>query len=86
MVTLADVRRVPRDAWNTTMVRDIMTSADRLIVAASEEDAADAWNRLMTHDFQQLPVVHSGSFDGLLRRRDIAKWLHLQSNMNPAVG
>jgi Zn-dependent protease/predicted transcriptional regulator len=81
IVTLADVRPVPRHAWDTKMVRDVMTPISKLIVAAPEDDADDAWNRLMSLDVQQLPVVvPEGHLTGLFRRRDIAKWLHLQSD------
>ncbi len=86
MVTLADVRTVPRQAWDTTMVRDIMTPVAKLVVAVPEEDADDAWNQLMSRDVQQLPVVRGNQLAGLFRRRDIAKWLHLQSDTRPMMG
>jgi Zn-dependent protease len=85
MVTLADVRTAPRPAWDTTTVRDIMTPVDKLVVADPEDDADDAWNRLMSRDVQQLPVVRAGQLAGLFRRRDITKWLHLQSDMPSAM-
>jgi Zn-dependent protease len=86
MVTLADVRGVPRHAWDITTVRDIMTPAQKLVVATPEDDADDAWNRLMSRDVQQLPVVSAGQLAGLFRRRDITKWLHLQSDMPSTTG
>lgn len=82
IVTLEDVRGVSREAWDTTTVREIMTSVDRLTTVAPDEDAADALNKLMQRDVRQLPVVRGGSLIGLLRRRDIVKWLQLHSELN----
>jgi CBS domain-containing protein len=79
MVTLADIRTVKRDAWDMQNVRQIMTPADKLTVAAPDEDAADALDKLATLDVHQLPVVQDGRLVGLLRQRDILKWLHLQA-------
>jgi Zn-dependent protease len=82
IVTLADLRSVPRLFWDRKTVGDIMTPAEKLVVAMPEDNADEAWNRLMNRDVQQLPVVRGGQFAGLFRRRDITKWLHLQSDMH----
>lgn len=81
IVTLEDVRGVSRDAWATTTIREIMTPADQLTVVTPEEDAAEALNKLMQRDVRQLPVMHDGELAGLLRRRDIVKWLQLESEL-----
>jgi CBS domain-containing protein len=70
---------VIRRSINSTAVRDIMTPANQLTVVTSEEDAADTLNKLMQRDVRQLPIMHNGNLVGLLRRRDIVKWLQLQS-------
>jgi Zn-dependent protease/CBS domain-containing protein len=80
MVSLEDVRKLPREAWERTTVREIMTPADRLAVATPEEDASEALNDLTNRDVRQLPVVKDGRLIGMLRRRDIVKWLQLQSD------
>jgi CBS domain-containing protein len=59
-----------------------MTSADQLLTATPDEDAAEALNKLMGHDVRQLPVLRDGELAGLLRRRDIVKWLQLQSGLS----
>jgi Zn-dependent protease len=82
LVTLEDVRAVSRDAWDTTTVRQIMTPVDQLVVVTPDEDAADALNKLTQRDVRQLPVVRDGGLAGLLRRRDIIKWLQLESELN----
>jgi Zn-dependent protease/CBS domain-containing protein len=79
LVTLGDVRSVGRDAWDTSRVREIMTSADRLITVTPDEEASDALNKLVRKDVRQLPVVEGGRLVGLVRRRDIVRWLQLHS-------
>ncbi len=79
VVTLEDMRSVSREMWDTTTVREAMTPADELVTASPEEDASDTLNRLMQRDVRQLPVVQNGQLSGVLRRRDIIKWLQLHS-------
>lgn len=84
IVTLDDVRSVSRDQWDATRVADIMTPVDRLVLTTINEDAADAVRKLIERDVRQLPVMHEGRLAGLLRRRDIMRWLQLHSDA-PAV-
>ncbi len=79
IVALEDVRKVPREAWQTTRVRDVMTPAPGLVVATPDESAAAALTKLANRDVEQLPVVDGdGRLLGMLRRRDIQRWLELQ--------
>jgi len=88
IVTLEDVRAVSRDAWDSTTIRQIMTPADQLVTVAPDEDAAEALDKLMHRDVRQLPVVRDGELAGVLRRRDIIKWLQLHSELGvgPKLG
>lgn len=79
LVCLEDVRQVPRDAWETTTVRQIMTPRDELVTVEPQEDASDALDKLVRRDISQMPVMQNGHFLGLLRRRDIARWLEMRS-------
>lgn len=79
MVTLQDVRGIPRSAWEATLVRQIMTPKDKLIVTHPGEDASDALNELLVRDIRQIPVMEDGHMVGLVRRRDIIRWLQLSS-------
>lgn len=80
IVTLEDIRSVPREEWDMRNVRQIMTPIDKLVVVAPDEDAADALDKLAKQDVHQLPVVREGQLVGLYRQRDILKWLHLQAD------
>jgi Zn-dependent protease/predicted transcriptional regulator len=81
IVTLEDVRSVPREEWNLTRVRQIMTPLDRLVTVRPEEDGGTALNKLAQDDYRQLPVVNGSRLVGLLRRRDIVKWLHMHGEL-----
>jgi len=82
LVTLEDARGVSRDAWDTTSVGQIMTPTDQLVTVRPDEDAAKALDKLMGRDVRQLPVLRGGKLGGLLRRRDIVKWLQLESELS----
>lgn len=84
IVTLDDVRSVPRDDWPSTYVREIMTPAADLVTVSPDEDASRALDYLAAHDVRQLPVLRQGHLEGLVRRHDIVKWLQLQSDVNPS--
>jgi Zn-dependent protease/CBS domain-containing protein len=79
LVCLEDIRKVPREEWDRVTVGDIMTDASHLDVVTASEDAGDALEKLTRRDVGQAPVVENGRLVGLLRRRDILKWLELQS-------
>jgi CBS domain-containing protein len=78
-VTLEDVRAVAREEWNQKRVGGIMTTADQLITIGAEQGAAEALDRLRARDVRQLPVIENGQLAGCLRRRDIVKWLQLET-------
>jgi Zn-dependent protease/CBS domain-containing protein len=78
LVTLEDVRAIGREQWDTTYVRDIMTPDSRLATLPATAEADEALHQLSQLDVSQMPVVENGRLVGLIRRRDIMKWLQLQ--------
>src|SRR6185312_5403028 len=85
MVTVADVRKVPRAEWSEKRIRDIMTDRQQLAVARPDEDATSAFDKLAARDVEQLPVLEGGRFVGLFRRRDVVRWLDLQNRGLPSL-
>ncbi|MGE5249793.1 MAG: site-2 protease family protein [Bacteroidota bacterium] len=83
MVTLDDVEKIPPEKRAATLVRDIMTPSRELIVVAPEEKASDALNRLENQDLRQLPVVTGDRIVGMLRQKDILRWLELHKRGFP---
>jgi CBS domain-containing protein len=86
LVTLGDVRSVNRDDWDRTSVREIMTPTSDLVAVRPDDDAAEALDNLVRRDIRQLPVVKDGHLVGLVRRRDIVRWLHLHAELGMGRG
>jgi Zn-dependent protease/CBS domain-containing protein len=79
MVSVQDVRKVPRPEWESVSIKQIMTPRPKLEVVKPDEDAADALHKLSERDVRQIPVVQAGHLVGLLRRQDIIRWLQIQN-------
>jgi CBS domain-containing protein len=77
LVSIADVRALRPDQWANTSVESIMSGVDALSVATPEEPLAKAFEQLSHRDIDQLPVVANGKLVGMLRRRDVTRWLEL---------
>lgn len=78
LVTFEDVRGVPQQQWGETLVRDVMTDARELSTVDPETDAEVALAELSERDVGQLPVVVGERVVGVVRRRDLMKWVALQ--------
>jgi Zn-dependent protease/CBS domain-containing protein len=81
LVSLDDVRRVPRRDWDSTRVQDIMTPMAQVAVVRPDEEAAEAFTVLTSRDVNQVPVVQDGHLVGMLRRRDVLRWLQLHADL-----
>ncbi|MEJ7803864.1 MAG: site-2 protease family protein [Candidatus Limnocylindria bacterium] len=57
MVTLGDVRRLPRDSWADRRVTDIMTRYGDLATIGPDEPLADALRLIQEREVGQLPVI-----------------------------
>jgi len=79
LVSVEDIHRVPREVWPTWPVSQIMTPADHIDVVTPRDDVTEAFHKLARRDVRQMPVVQDGHIVGILRHRDIVRWLHLRS-------
>jgi len=80
IVSLSDVRKVPREVWSSTPVSRLMTRAP-LVTVAPGEDLGVAIGRMAQRGVHQLPVVEDGSLLGLLTRADVMRYLHLRHEL-----
>lgn len=81
VVYVENLREVDRSHWDTTTVTEVMTPEQELEVVTPREDAMDAFQKLARKEMRQIPVMQNGELLGMLRRRDILRWLQVHSEM-----
>lgn len=80
IVCLDDVRRVPAEERSSTTISNIMTPKSELITIGPDDPANDALKEISNRSIRQLVVLQDGELFGLVRRRDIVRYLQLQSD------
>ncbi len=74
IVTLSDVRRVSRDAWDQARVTDVMTRYADLAMAGPDDEVESSMRLMQERGVSQLPVVTEGrAVAGLLTRAGIMR-------------
>jgi Zn-dependent protease/CBS domain-containing protein len=79
LVSSEDVRRVPKDAWSATTVRQAMTPLQREATVAPDDSMLVAVQRLQPAERKRLLVMHDGELDGLLSHSDVTRFVELHS-------
>ena len=79
LITLHDIRGVPRERWPRTRVQETMIPCADLVTLGPRDEAARALELISQQGFNQLPVVEQGRVLGLIHREDLMRWLSLFS-------
>jgi Zn-dependent protease/CBS domain-containing protein len=77
MVSFEDVRRVPRERWGETRVKEVMTGRDKLKILKVDDNSFQALSQLSAGGINQMPVLRDSRVVGLLQREDVLRWLQL---------
>lgn len=79
MVTLQQMKKVPRGRWATTTVQDIMTPANKLKVAYADQDLLGVLQEMNGETANHIPVIEAGKVVGIINREDIARFLRTRA-------
>lgn len=79
MLTLHDLKKVPQDLWTIKLVRDAMTSADKLHFISPYDSALEAIIQMNRQKIGRMPVVEEGNLVGIITRSDLTQVLQLYS-------
>ena len=74
IVTLADIRKIPKEQWAATTVFEVMTRPP-LDAVNETDDLNMALRTLALKDLNQIPVMSDGQMVGLLSRTDVVRYL-----------
>ncbi|HVR83738.1 MAG TPA: site-2 protease family protein [Planctomycetota bacterium] len=80
LVTLHEVKHVPRESWPSTPLRDVMVPWERLRTTEPGDSLLDALDLMNSWGIHQLPVVEGTTLRGLVTREDLLRRLtvHLE--------
>lgn len=81
LVTMQDLKRVPRDQWETTSVFRAMTPREKLHQIDVREDISRALEIMARENVHQLPVIESGRFVGFITRADVLRLIQVRSEL-----
>jgi Zn-dependent protease len=75
LVTLSDIRKVPRAAWPTTTANQIMIPREKLASIQPDAELWTALEKIGRDGVNQLPVLEDGAVVGILSRDDVVRYL-----------
>jgi len=81
IVTLHNIKAVAQQKWALTQVNEIMTQANQLRVASSEQDVMSLLEQMSESDINQMPVVSEGRVIGVVSRDNILRFLRAHSEL-----
>jgi len=86
ILTVSDVRRVPRDEWRSTPAQSAMTPRERIVTVIATTPAVEVLVLLGEKRLNQVPVLDDGRMVGLVTRREILERLQLAETLTPDEG
>ena len=81
LITLADIRSIPREQWGEVPVGHAMIPVDRLHVVSPQQSLNDVLPLMAGRDVNQLPVVQDGRLVGVLSRDAILHYLEVRRDL-----
>ncbi len=82
LVTLQNMKDIPREKWAETRVSEILTPLKDTMVIKPDTDAAEVMMRMSAQNTGRALVMENGSLAGLLSRTDMMRYMQ----MHMAVG
>jgi Zn-dependent protease/predicted transcriptional regulator len=81
LITLHNVKAVPRDAWKTTQVAKAMTPLDKVKSVSPNEDLNTVLQILSENDINQVPVVWENKIVGIVARDNIINFINTRAEL-----
>ncbi len=84
LVSLTEIRQVPRDQWQHTPIWQVMVPRNRLFVAVPQQRLSEAMGMMAQQNIHQLPVVQEERLAGMVSRETIIHFLEVRRGLGLA--
>jgi Zn-dependent protease/CBS domain-containing protein len=81
LMTLHNIREVPREQWTTETVQQAMTPFDKLKWVRPDEELGSVLRILTQDDINQVPVVQDNKIIGMVTRENLLNFVHVRSRL-----
>jgi Zn-dependent protease/predicted transcriptional regulator len=81
LITLRDIKAVPRDQWSKRLVSQVMTPLERLKYVKPDEDLSTVLQTMAQNDINQVPVVQDSSIIGMVARDNIIGFINVMGEL-----
>jgi Zn-dependent protease/CBS domain-containing protein len=81
LITLHNIKAVPRDLWNEKTVGETMTPFDDLKRVRPDEELSTVLRLLTENDINQVPVVQDNSIVGMIGRDNLISFIDVRSGL-----
>jgi len=75
MVTVNQVKQVPREEWSQHSVREMMVPSEQGITVRPNEDMTKVLEKMQETRSRRLLVTTDGTLEGIISATDVANWL-----------
>ncbi|MFW9260799.1 site-2 protease family protein [Nostoc sp. CALU 546] len=86
IITLNQVKDIPREEWIYRTVRDAMISTDTGVTARPEEQMSQVLEKMQESGVRRVLVTQNGSLKGIITANDVAHWLRRQRDLGNQMG
>jgi Zn-dependent protease/predicted transcriptional regulator len=81
LMTLHNIREVPREQWATETVQEAMTPFDKLKWVRPDEELSSVMKILAENNVNQVPVVLDNKIIGMVTRENLLNFVHVRSRL-----
>lgn len=81
LITLHDVRAIPRELWGTKRVIEAMIPLDKVVSVSPQEDLTTVLQILTERDINQVPVVEEGRVVGMVGRDNLLAFVKIRADL-----
>lgn len=81
IITLHDIKEVPREEWAFKTAKDILTPLEKAMTVGPQDEAVQVLTRMAQSEVGHLLVVENNSLVGLVTRSDIIRLIKIKSEL-----